>query len=228
MKIFIQQNAPNQGLIVKSKGNKNITVTKVTKDGVFPVYKSTREIISEKIQYFLNNKKARRIAIVTSATVLSALVTLFFVTRDTWEARLYKKYYKPLDNGSLVMFSNTAFSEAKKRYEQGDAMAAWLIMENLPDKYSIQKELILYKGLSLMDMNRFNEAIAHFDLLSELSNNKSFMVKTRWFRGLCYLKTKNINSAKDDFSSIKPLHPEEYKKAQKIIRRINNHTKNNK
>jgi tetratricopeptide (TPR) repeat protein len=149
---------------------------------------------------------------------VTGIGTSLYLTRDTLENRLYDRYYCPFEKNSLFLINSEEFNEAKKRYEKGDAEAAWLIMKNLPDSYSIQKELVLYEALSLMHTKHYQEAIRYFDTLLVLPDNQNFIVRAKWYQGLCFLKTKNIEAAKTDFNCITPLYPEEYRKAQKILK----------
>ncbi len=110
------------------------------------------------------------------------------------------------------MIDNTEFSEAKNRYENGDSVAAWLIMKNLPVS-SLQKDLTFYKAVTLMELERYEEAIQYFDTLAKMSDNKVILVRTKWYQGLCYLKVNDIGPAKKAFHFVSPLYKKEYKQA---------------
>jgi tetratricopeptide (TPR) repeat protein len=224
MDIKIRQYSPNQGVIVNIYSILGVVVKKVTRNGATVVIKVTKGFSWKNIADCFRVKKTRRWVISALAIVLTGIMTLTFLTRDILENRLYDKYYRRFDKGSWIMFSNSDFNEATERYEQGDAVAAWFIMKNLPDSYTIQRELILYRALSSMDIEHYQEAIRYFETLSALPDNQNFIAIAKWYQGLCYLRTKNIKAAENAFSNVTPLHPEEYKKAQKILKRLKNHT----
>jgi tetratricopeptide (TPR) repeat protein len=223
MDINIRQYASNQGVSVHVNGKKNVTINEINESGVTPLLAPRKKGVLHFMANMLKKKKFLKYTAFVSVFLVAGSISFLLLNRGPLEDRLYKRYYEPYV-GSIVLSDNTAFNEATKRYEQGDAVAALLIMKNLPDNYSIKKELIFYKALSSMDMGNFDEAIQCFDTISILPDNQTLKAKAKWYQGLCYLKTNNITSAKRSFSCISSIFPKEYKKAQKIINRLEKHS----
>jgi tetratricopeptide (TPR) repeat protein len=221
MKLNIHLNSRNQGVSVHVNGTRNVGVNKITKDGIFPIVKPKKTFSWGTFINSIKKKKTKRVIATVSAFILAGTITVSFLTRDTLENRLYKRYYRPVEEDSFIMIDNTEFTEAKNRYENGDPVAAWLIMKNLPVS-SLQKDLTFYKAVTLMELKRYEEAIQYFDTLAKMSNNKVILVRTKWYQGLCYLKVNDIGSAKKAFHFVSPLYKKEYKQAQRILKKLKN------
>lgn len=221
MKIEIKQCGYNQGIVVNSNGKK-VYVKEVNESGEKTVPIDNRESWMQSLRRKAINKGT---ILTFSATVLVIVVGIVVAGHfkyNTKEDRLFAQYYKPLkENSGILSMENTAFDEAKKRYAEGDHVAAWLIMKNLPTSFTFKKEKNFYQALTLIELEKYDLAILKFDSLLANPYNKDVFSLAHWYQGLCYLKIKDLEQAKYSFRAISPNFPKQHKKAQKILSKLN-------
>jgi len=80
------------------------------------------------------------------------------------------------------------------------------------------QELVLYKGVTLLEQDKFDEADALFGKLSQ--GDSAFKNKATWYLALSKLKQKEFDECMVVLKSI-PEDAEDYKQAQKLIKKLN-------
>lgn len=222
LKIVIRQHGKNQGVVIKNNEDRTIKITTIDEQGkkqpYYPKQESTLLYLIKNMYWSTWKKLLFGLAVVVAVVVLGVN---HLIERDTLENRLYAQYYRPMKtHSSVFIIENSAFDEAKKRYLEGDNIAALLIMENLPSTFSFKKEQVFYQALTLMELERYQDAIGKFKVLTETPNNKDIIATVKWYQGLCYLKTMEMEKARKTFESIPASSPKKYKKAQKILQEL--------
>ena len=106
---------------------------------------------------------------------------------------------------------------AENAFNNKDFVKAEAIFEQLLTKDGSNKELQLYKGIALLELDKFDEADS---LFSRLSNTPSvYKSKAIWYLALSKLKQKNHNACLDILRTI-PEDADDYKQAQKLINKL--------
>lgn len=222
MKIDIRQYAPNQGVSVHVS-DKKVTINEVTENGAKQIYCSGKNKWQKFAKVFILNRKMRRAIVIASIIIIAGITTVLISKRDTLENRLYKKNYEQIaDNNTNLFVENSAFNEAKRKYKEGESNIAWLLLKDINQPVSFETEKIFYQGLVLMEMDRHEEAIIKFiDVLSR-PDSKEVLAVTKWYLGLCYLKTGERNKSKETFKYLNNLNVDKSSKARHILRKLEN------
>ncbi len=221
-KITVNQHQKEQVLILNVEGEE-VDFARVDETGV----EKGRFLIKKKKQKKAFKPSHIKIAGLSLAAMALILSLVYLWNLPPWEERVYNKYYETLAKGAWILNDESDFSKVKEWYEEGRSDDAWRLIKNLKEDYSIKELLCLYKGLILMDKENYKGAISYFGELLETPESSMFETTIRMYRGLCYLKTKNITESKKDLEKINKMDIEAYKKAKKILKKIERHTNKN-
>jgi hypothetical protein len=113
-------------------------------------------------------------------------------------------------NDDLLLSAENAFNNK-------DFAKAEVVLSQLLIKDDSNQELQLYKGVSLMELNKFDEAD---NLFGKLSNESSaFKNKAKWYLALSKLKQENNDACIEILKTI-PEVADDYKQAQKLINKL--------
>jgi len=148
-------------------------------------------------------------------------LSYYFVNRESLTKRLYTSYYEPLkeNKSHSYLVNSSALYEAKKKYQEKDYYNALVIFNELPDNINIQLEKDFFIGLTLMEINSYDEAIHKFN--SIINDQKfKYLPQTYWYLGLCYLKTNQKDKATETFNYIIKNSGYNSVQAEKILRKL--------
>jgi tetratricopeptide (TPR) repeat protein len=158
-------------------------------------------------------------ASITLLIATSALL-IFSPDRSLDNQAVYNMYYTP--EKADIAQRTSSFQEndpnyaALEIYNAGRFPEALELFNQIPEPYSAQK-LYLYKGITLMELGRHEEAIHQF---SQLESDPVLNHYGMWYSGLCYLALKDSNNAKSVFQDIVDHDGHYLKKSKAILRRI--------
>lgn len=114
------------------------------------------------------------------------------------------------DNNQTITNAETAFNA--KNYKT--AFAQLTVLEaQFPNDIEIQ----LYKGICLLEMDKFSQAETIFETISK--GNSAFLTKATWYKALSYLKQEQFEACKNTLKTI-PESAEEYTQAKKLLRKL--------
>ena len=114
------------------------------------------------------------------------------------------------DNNQTITNAETAFNA--KNYKT--AFAQLTVLEaQFPNDIEIQ----LYKGICLLEMDKFSQAETIFETISR--GNSAFLTKATWYKALSYLKQEQFEACKNTLKTI-PESAEEYTQAKKLLRKL--------
>lgn len=112
--------------------------------------------------------------------------------------------------------NNTLF-KAEKAYNSKDFTTAITFFNSLLKENPNNSEIQLYKGFSLIEINKFNKAQK---ILNPIANgNSAFKHKAIWYLALSNLKQKNYKACLNHLHLI-PETAEEYTMAKKLINKL--------
>ena len=112
-----------------------------------------------------------------------------------------------LQEGNLY-YINGEYEEAVKVYDK-----ALINVEN--EKYVFN----FFKGASLQNLNRYEEAITEFSKVINDGDNM-FIEEAEWYKSLCYLKLGNKKIAREELMAIISRKGDYEKDAKAILRRL--------
>lgn len=106
---------------------------------------------------------------------------------------------------------------AENAFNNKDFVKAEAVFGQLLAKDNSNKELQLYRGIALLEVDKFDEADG---LFSKLSNGVSvYKSKATWYLALSKLKQKDHDSCLEILRTI-PEGAEDYKQSQKLINKL--------
>ncbi len=108
--------------------------------------------------------------------------------------------------GSLC-FMNGEYGKAIENYN--------MAIKNENEKYAAH----FYKGASLQQLDRFEEAIPEYSEVIKHANNL-FIEEAKWNKALCYIKLKELDKAKTQLTGIIDENSYYKKDAKAILRRL--------
>ncbi|WP_298312395.1 hypothetical protein [uncultured Aquimarina sp.] len=158
------------------------------------------------------------------AASIAVLITVsLFVFKENNYDELYASYVHVDEIPSLVtrgedtnklLESAQLLFEDKKYQEATEAFAAYHTKE-----ISIDPLSYIYNGISYIELNKFDEALAQFKLLAD--SNTLQAKKANWYKALVFLKQKKKRKLKDILQTIIADKANyKYKEAQELLEKI--------
>ncbi|SHI41851.1 tetratricopeptide repeat protein [Flavobacterium terrae] len=143
------------------------------------------------------NLKVRWISIAASFVVFASVG--YWILSLNSNDSLYEDYYETFPNveaptvrGSIA---NDIKSEAFYAYDSKNYEGALHLFSEILDKDKDDYALF-YKGLALMELERFNDAVTVFESYQEKPNS-AFNNYIKWYLALCYIKTNQTEKSKN-------------------------------
>lgn len=152
--------------------------------------------------------------------ILGGSITYRFQTRDSLENRLYASYYEPFNKVDNYVTNSSGLNLAQQKYLKGDYMSAFLLFDKLPASLTIESEKHFYKGLSLMELERFDKAIENFEYLFECEDYFEGTPQVYWYMALCHLKLGNKQKTIELLETIAKSNGYNYKKAKQMLKKL--------
>ena len=152
--------------------------------------------------------------------IVTSLLLLFDGSKSIDYQAVYNQFYSPVPYNSTT---RTAGAEEEnlidaayglyhdKRYSEALELFN-MIPEPVPNPAQY-----LYKGITVMELERYQEAIS---LFSQLESNPVFKHYGMWYTGLCYLALEDEQNARSTFKTI--IEQEGYfmKEAKAVLKKI--------
>jgi len=113
--------------------------------------------------------------------------------------------------------NNQAISKAEAAFNSKNYKEALEQLNTLSQIYLNDTEILLYKGICLLELNNFFEAEAIFDKIS--TGNSALVNRAIWYKALSLLKQKKYLECKKVLKTI-PKSAEEFKQAKKLLRKL--------
>ncbi len=153
-----------------------------------------RNELKKKLKSFENKKakSSRRLPLAVAACMV-ALIGIFFIMKnpDRNSDSLYARFYQPYPNTIAPIVRGENGEDIKSKafyaYENKDYKKSAALFSELGKTENSQYPL-LYEGIALMELGKFNEAIVVFIKLKE-SPEDPFQYYIKWYLALCYLRT---------------------------------------
>jgi len=105
---------------------------------------------------------------------------------------LFAEYYQPMPNMVAPIEKNTSnastYELAFQNYERGNYQDAIRFFENLDEQTDAA---VFYHGLSLLGLDRANEAIPFLDRISSFSDSE-FTDAAQWYLMLAHIHSENV------------------------------------
>ncbi len=134
---------------------------------------------------FFSNKTI--ISILVAASI-ALFVVLFTMNSDDSSEELYAQYSQWEDLPSLTSRSDeTQLANGQHLFEENKFEESYNLFTSYNDDNSkIKPSLLIYIGLSALELNKYEEAISYFDQL--IQSDAVDQSKGYWYKALAYLK----------------------------------------
>jgi Flp pilus assembly protein TadD len=151
----------------------------------------------------------------TAASVALLCAALFYTSLSNPD---YKEYavYEPIELVQRGSEDATRF-EAQQAFNSHDYTRAAQLFTTLLDQDKNNSELQLYKGISLLELNRINEANTIFNIVRV--SGSVFSNEAIWMLALSALKEKDYKKCESLLKEI-PAGSEEYDRAQALLNEL--------
>ncbi|WP_298365269.1 CDC27 family protein [uncultured Lutibacter sp.] len=113
--------------------------------------------------------------------------------------------------------SNETLLKAQDAFNNKNYKTAFAQLIVLEKEFPNDIEIKLYKGISLLELDKFQEAETIFDSISK--GNSVFKYKATWYKALNLLKQKQFETCEEVLKTI-PESAEEYDLASKLLRKL--------
>lgn len=125
------------------------------------------------------------------------------------------------DYGSISLAirgtQNQLFTKAEKAFNTKDFSQSELYFTQILEYDNTNTEIKLYKGISLIELNKFNEADAILEKLKQ--GNSAYKNKAIWYLALSKLKQKDTEACLDILKTLSE-DAEDFKQAQKLLKKL--------
>lgn len=134
-----------------------------------------------------------------AAIIIFALGIWSIIGPKNTPGELYAAYYQPYNvidgqTRSLEQEVNSKFKEGVKLYKSGNYSQAALIFKDLLNIDNGASKIKLLYGISQMEQENYNLAIFSFKEI--IAANGDYLIESKWYLAMCYLRLDDINSAK--------------------------------
>lgn len=160
-----------------------------------------REALKNKLRKLEAPKanSASRIKWLAAACILIfAGILSWFMLYTTSSDELYAEFYEPYPNtiAPTVRGTDTTDDTTKafRHYDAENYNEALTLFDKIYDSKG-EDFALFYKGISLMELKRYEEAVNTFKELNTNRNVSDFSSESQWYLALCYLKTNNNEEA---------------------------------
>lgn len=164
-------------------------------------------------------KRAIRTYGILALLLVSFALILFFrlnSTTDKSPEQLYAEYFSPYSADFLLKRNESIGpeEEALMHYTNKEYDKVLYIYDNIPDEKTTNLMRLLL-GVSYLTVDQSDTAILLFVEVIELQNQWSGIAE--WYLGLAYLKSKNMEAAKQQFQKIVDNKGYNAKEAKEVL-----------
>jgi tetratricopeptide (TPR) repeat protein len=160
---------------------------------------------------------------IAAVVAISAVIIIKSMSVNTTD-KIYTEYFKPADMSMSFRSSGEVFNNdlrsAMTLYDNQKYVDAIQLFEKILKEDGSRIGLNLYSGISHMEINQYSEANERFKRIIDQKAN-TFVESAQWYLGLCYLRTNEIDKAKEIFAGISKTGIYYKKDARSILKRMN-------
>jgi hypothetical protein len=138
-----------------------------------------------------------------SITVFSGTAIYTMSRHASSPDNLYNKYYEVWQPAYITrgIEVDAKIEQILANFEQHNYPQTLALIEQLDAMVQISPRIQLINGCALMELNKFDEAIAVFKQF-DTENYTLYTETAHWYKALCYVKNSNSQLAKKTLSSI--------------------------
>ena len=163
---------------------------------------STAESAPAKVVSFSSPNITKYVLGIAATLVLAVVAVFFFNKRGAVQKQeqLFAMYYQPLEAPEKIYRGENTGTDNKKEQQASSSYGSQQYdlsiryYKELLAEYPNDPKYTLFLGLSLMQEERYDEAIALFN--THVPSNTSYDEDIQWYLALAQLKKGNLNTAR--------------------------------
>ena len=133
--------------------------------------------------------------------------------------KYYTPYEAPAPSRSGKMISNADYNVAIEYYQVKDYRNAAVYFSKVIKDEPRNMNSWLLNGISNFEISNYPEAMSSFETVIDDDNNL-YIDHAQWYLGLCYIKTGELEKARQQMTMIGNSESVHRKEARKILKRI--------
>lgn len=168
-------------------------------------------------------KQDYRVAASVSLVVALAFSIQYYTGNGNKGDKVFSKYYQkyqPLNLRSGSSEIDHLYRSGLVAYQEADYETARNYFEQVINKDKDLMEANILNGASNMELEKYKIASNSFKKVIDQKDNL-FIEDAAWYLGLCYLKTKEMKKAVEQFTKIARGNSIKNEEARKILKKIN-------
>ncbi|WP_299219936.1 tetratricopeptide repeat protein [uncultured Aquimarina sp.] len=165
--------------------------------------------------------KNRLFLSVLAAASITIFVVLYTMNSNDSSQDLYAGYSEWQDLPSLTSRSDESqLAEGQRLFEQKKYDESYVLFkEYIKDKNELLPSVLIYSGLSALELDKYTEAISYFDQI--INSDTIDQSKGYWYKALVYLKQDKKNTAIKVLEIIlKDKQNYNFDKAQALLKKL--------
>jgi len=172
-----------------------------------------------KKEVVLESKKPTKMFQFYKYAIAACIVVLFGIFTFNQFSNPSFSDYNNYDSISLTVrgVQDELLKTAEDAFNNKDFAKTEEVFGQLLEKDHSNKEYQLYKGIALIELNKFKEADSLFGKLS--NETSAYKNKAIWYLALSKLKQENYDACLDILKTL-PEDADDYKRAQKLIDKL--------
>lgn len=179
-----------------------------------------REVLKQKLKSYEAKQKFRSVYWFSAAVVILFLGGLtWFQLQPSSPEKLYQEYYHSYPNvvAPTVRGDNerNLKSDAFYEYDSGNYEKSLVLFSKIYADEGVDYALF-YKAMSLMELKRYEEAIASFEQFKTADNN-AFSPFVKWYKALSYLKINEKEKAIELLNELAGKENPQQQTAKKLL-----------
>ena len=178
-------------------------------DEVYEQYQREISLVRAKgikgvVNKIIPRREANRWIAAASIVIVAGIAAFLIFGNDKGYSsdELFSQFYNAYRIDTYTTPSGTLLM-ALQKYKNRQFDEALCLLNDVPDRIEVVNEKMFYKGLLLMEQQRYKKAIVEFNLLLE-SEDSMLKSETYWYLALCNLKTGQVDDTRDLLKNIFP------------------------
>jgi len=216
--LYNSYNSDKWSFVKNNESDELDTYTALFQSAETEKLRSVLQQVNEDYKNTSKNKSNRWVIYASIAAMITLLICfLIFFNNPTSHQDLYASYLETSEVPSLVSRGEeNDLIRAQSLFENGQyAKALPIFNKNLMSSNQQTSTLLLYIGISQMELNQYVESEDTFDQL--INSNSLDAPKGNWFKALLYLKTGEVGKAETLLKKIKTESLYNHTKASKLL-----------
>ena len=193
------------------------------RDQIRPIIRSLSDSVHRRTTQLTDKQRNWKIYYRVAAVLFIAFsVSLYLLNQKPQHEILFATYFKPYPNIIPITRGESAEIMLKRglaEYEFENYEQAVMILEDVIKSEPANAAAHFYLGVSLLCLNRSDQAIRNFQAVLQMDNNE-FSGQAQWYLGLAHLRKGELDQAKLILQNLQSEHPRNEQQVKELLNSI--------